>query len=69
MVVLDISDLNSVRYGIIGFEIDYMAEVGVNMTGNGDRAAGNPPKEKPVPELEEHHHRSPVSAAKFRPGR
>ncbi|RYP82461.1 hypothetical protein DL770_005574 [Monosporascus sp. CRB-9-2] len=65
MVVLDISDLGRVRYGIVGFEINYMAEVDVTQTGYWDCIEGRPPEEDPVPVLEEHRSRSPLSAAQY----
>ncbi|RYP10759.1 hypothetical protein DL764_000455 [Monosporascus ibericus] len=65
MVVLDVSDLDRVRYGIVGFEINYMAEVNVTQTGDWDCVEGRPPKQDPVPVLEEHRSRSPLSAAQY----
>jgi hypothetical protein len=66
MVVLDISDLDRVRYGIVGFEINYWVEVDdVIQTGHWDHIEGRPPKQDPVPVLEEHRSRSPQSAAKY----
>ncbi|RYP42667.1 hypothetical protein DL767_000036 [Monosporascus sp. MG133] len=65
MVVLDISDLDRVRYGIVGSEINYMAEVNVTQTGDWDHTEGTPPKQDPVPVLEEHRSRSPLSAAQY----
>lgn len=71
MVVLDISDLDRVRYGIVGHAINYMAEVVLNVGDEWDPVEDEPPREETVPVIEEHRSRVPLSFAiymkKFRP--
>ncbi|KAJ8130760.1 hypothetical protein O1611_g2869 [Lasiodiplodia mahajangana] len=61
MVVLDISDLNQIRYGIIGSVIKYMAEVNVTRTGDWDAVEDGPPEKPAVPTVEEPRNRAPLT--------
>jgi hypothetical protein len=65
MVVLDISDLDRVRYGIFGFEINYEAEVRLNPGFDWDPVEDLPPRELPVAVLEENRTRLPLSASRY----
>lgn len=65
IVVLNISDLDDVRHGIVGFEIKSMAEVDVTWTGDWDRAENCSLVKDAVPVLEEDRRRVPLTAAKY----
>jgi hypothetical protein len=65
MVVLDISDLDRVRYGIFGFEINYMAEICLNAVFDWDPVECKPSREAPVAVLENNRTRSPLSASSY----
>ncbi|KAI1118226.1 hypothetical protein F5Y14DRAFT_399676 [Nemania sp. NC0429] len=65
MVVFDISDLDQVRYGIVGFEINYMAEVLMSRWTGWDPVEGPPPAQDPVPVLERFRHRRPLTYVPF----
>jgi hypothetical protein len=65
MVVLDISHLESICYGIFAFEINYMADVRLNAVGDWDAVEDSPPPHEPMPWLEEPRSRSPLSARRF----
>ncbi|KAI1172157.1 hypothetical protein F4777DRAFT_524269 [Nemania sp. FL0916] len=65
VVVFDLSDLNRVRYGIIGFAIKYMAEVDVTRTGDWDPIEDQPPERDPVPVLEEPRRRKPLNYVQY----
>ncbi|PGH12455.1 hypothetical protein AJ79_04291 [Helicocarpus griseus UAMH5409] len=65
MIVLDISDLDSVRYGIFGFEINYMAEVPLDVCLDWDPVEGSPPRVAPIALLEENRTRLPLSASSY----
>ncbi|KAJ2988176.1 hypothetical protein NUW58_g4117 [Xylaria curta] len=65
MVVLDISDLSQVRYGIVSFAVKYMCEVDVSQVGDWDHVEGQPPERDPVPTLEERRSRVPLTSVKL----
>lgn len=65
VVVFDVSDLDAVRYGLIGFHVDYTAEVDVTRTGHWDRVEDSPPSQDPVLVLEEPRSRVFLTAAKY----
>ncbi|PGH19014.1 hypothetical protein AJ79_00048 [Helicocarpus griseus UAMH5409] len=65
MVVLDISNMDDIRYGIVGHKVNYMAEVRLNNLGQWDCVEGKPSLEDPVPALEENRSRVPLSARQF----
>lgn len=65
MVALDISDLDSIRYGIVGFTVSFMAEVNLRDDGDYDPVEDSPPEDDPVPTLEEDRPRVPLSAREY----
>ncbi|KAI0099757.1 hypothetical protein GGR51DRAFT_564800 [Nemania sp. FL0031] len=65
MVVLDISDLDLIRYGIVGSAINYIAEVDVTRTGGWDAVEDNPPEKPAVPTIEERRGRKPLTSDQF----
>ncbi|OIW23584.1 hypothetical protein CONLIGDRAFT_649611 [Coniochaeta ligniaria NRRL 30616] len=63
MVILDISDLDEIRYGIVGFTVHFMADVIVGNDDVGyDPVEDLPPEDDPIPTVEEHRPRVPLSA-------
>lgn len=66
MVVVDISELERIRYGIVGFMVNQMAEVGNcerwYNPGDYDPVEDSPPEDDPVPTVEEYRPRLPLSA-------
>jgi hypothetical protein len=63
MVAVDISELDKIRYGIVGFIVDLMAEVNVRDEDAGyDPVEDTPPEDDPVPTVEEDRPRVPLSA-------
>lgn len=62
MVAVDISDLEKIRYGIVGFIVNQMAEVNVRDGGDYDPVEDSPPEDDPVPTVEENRPRVPLSA-------
>lgn len=66
MIVLDISDLDSVHIGVIAQKINYMAEVVWEDIGTPwDPVESEPPRDEPVPVLEEPRSREPLTYAGF----
>ncbi|KAI0400577.1 hypothetical protein F4802DRAFT_477583 [Xylaria palmicola] len=65
MVVFDISGLSTVRYGIVGSHVKYMAEVDITWLGDWDCIEGPRPNQEPVPVLEEPRRRVPLTAAQY----
>lgn len=66
MVVIDISDLDNVRYGIIGFKISYIADIDVFAPPCGwDPIESSAPSEEPVLQLEKSRNRLPLSATMY----
>ncbi|KAK1975123.1 hypothetical protein LZ30DRAFT_786510 [Colletotrichum cereale] len=53
MVVIDISDLEQIRYGIVAFTLHHMAEVNVPPHRIYEPVEDDPPPDEPVPMLEE----------------
>ncbi|KAH6874032.1 hypothetical protein B0T10DRAFT_499388 [Thelonectria olida] len=65
MVVLDISDMDNIGYGIVAFPIHYMAEVQPDPYGNYDPIEGEPPAREPDVVLAENRPRLPLSAGQY----
>lgn len=65
MVVVDISDLEKIRYGIVGFIVNQMAEVNVRDDGDYDSVEDSPPEDDPVATVEEDRPRVPLSAESY----
>jgi len=66
MVVIDISDLDAVRYGIIGFETSYIADVDIYSSPMGwDPVETRGPDREPVLQLEKSRSRLPLSATRY----
>ncbi|KAM0254535.1 hypothetical protein ACHAQJ_006695 [Trichoderma viride] len=65
MVVLDISDMDDIGYGIVSFPFDYMAEVQPDMYGMYDPIEGERPAQKPDIVLAENRPRLPLGARQF----
>jgi hypothetical protein len=65
MVVIDISDLDSIRYGIVAFEIHHMAHIRLHPRIYWDPAESIRPEDEPEEVLEEERLRIPLSAAEY----
>ncbi|KAF7552218.1 hypothetical protein G7Z17_g4465 [Cylindrodendrum hubeiense] len=65
MVVLDISDLDDIGYGIVAFPIHYMAEAQMNQHGYYDLIEGVPLAREPDIVLTEYRPRLPLSAVQY----
>jgi hypothetical protein len=68
MVVFDISDLDSVRYGIIGSEVSYVADISLLdffLCFGWDAKRSQTPDREAVPQIEEAPSRLPLSGAAY----
>ncbi|WYZ35497.1 hypothetical protein EsH8_X_000144 [Colletotrichum jinshuiense] len=65
MVVIDISDLDKIRYGIVAFTLHHMAEVNVPPHRHYDPVEDDPPDDDPTPMLQEDRPRTPLSATGY----
>ncbi|KAL6897539.1 hypothetical protein GGI43DRAFT_428679 [Trichoderma evansii] len=65
MVVLDISDMDDIRYGIVAFPFNYMAEVQPDVYGRYGVIEGWPPAREPDVVLAENRPRIPLSAGQY----
>jgi len=65
MVVIDISDLDSIGYGIIGLQINYEADIYLLETLSWDCMQSWEPGRGPIPQLEKSRSRVPLSATRY----
>ncbi|GAB1317085.1 Proteophosphoglycan ppg4 [Madurella fahalii] len=66
MVVIDISDLGNVRYGIVGLEISYVADIDIIGSPCGwDYVESRMPDREPVLHLEKARSRLPLSGTRY----
>lgn len=65
MVVIDISDLDRIRYGIVAFTLHHMAMANVPPDRDYDPVEDDPPVRDPDPVLEEKRPRRPLSANSY----
>ncbi|KAF6787609.1 hypothetical protein CSOJ01_15189 [Colletotrichum sojae] len=65
MVVIDISDLDGIRYGIVAFTLHHMVMVNVPPDRDYDPVEDDPPERDPDPVLEEERPRKPLSASSY----
>ncbi|KAK2007149.1 hypothetical protein LZ32DRAFT_651338 [Colletotrichum eremochloae] len=65
MVVIDISDLNHIRYGIVAFEISEWATVSRHPLSDWDPVEDRPPEDDPVLKTEQIRSREPLSAVQY----
>ncbi|XXG95203.1 hypothetical protein Hte_001463 [Hypoxylon texense] len=65
IAVFDITDLHDVRYGIVAFKINYMAQVRLNSWGDWDPVEDSSPEGEPEVAVENNRPRQPLSAAGY----
>lgn len=65
MVVIDVSELDSVRYGIVAFTIHHMANIRLHPSEEWDPAESIKPEDEPELVLEEERLRIPLSAVEY----